>query len=79
MHKSKGRSAGAIEFTDCISVGKDLIPYECPGYDTKQSDGEAQVMLELWVMQNSNLQSSLLRCGKRPNEWGAQSDSNSHI
>ena len=23
---------------------------ECPGYDTKQSDGEAPVMLELWVM-----------------------------
>ena len=23
---------------------------ECPGYDTKQSDGEAPVMLELWEM-----------------------------
>ena len=23
---------------------------ECPGYDTKQSDGEALVMLELWRM-----------------------------
>ena len=23
---------------------------ECPGYDTKQSDGEASVMLELWEM-----------------------------
>ena len=23
-------------------------PNECPGYDTKQSDGEATVMLELW-------------------------------
>ena len=23
-------------------------PNECPGYDTKQSDGEVPVMLELW-------------------------------
>ena len=23
---------------------------ECPGYDTKQSDGEASVILELWGM-----------------------------
>ena len=27
---------------------------ECPGYDTKQSDGEAPVMMELWGMQNVN-------------------------
>ena len=26
---------------------------ECPGYDTKQSDGEALVMLELWGMRNT--------------------------
>ena len=25
-------------------------PNECPGYDTKQSDGEAPVMPELWGM-----------------------------
>ena len=31
-------SAGAVEFTDSISA-------ECPRYDTKQSDGEATVML----------------------------------
>ena len=24
--------------------------YKCPGYDSKQSDGEATVMLELWGM-----------------------------
>ena len=33
------QSAEAVEYTDCI-------PAE--GYDTKQSDGEASVMLELW-------------------------------
>ena len=26
------------------------FPNDWPGYDTKQSDGEAAVMLELWVM-----------------------------
>ena len=25
-------------------------PHECPGYDTKQSDGEVPVMLERWEM-----------------------------
>ena len=25
-------------------------PHECPGYETKQSDGEVPVMLELWGM-----------------------------
>ena len=35
-------------------------------------------VLEL-IMYSSNLRSSLLRCGTRPNEWGAQWDSNSHV
>ena len=29
-------------------------PNECPGYDTKQSDGEVPVMLELWGMQSTH-------------------------
>ena len=37
--------AGAVEYTDCTS--------ECPGYDTKQSDGEVLVMLELWGMRST--------------------------
>ena len=28
-------------------------PNECPGYDTKQSDGEVLVMLELWGMRST--------------------------
>ena len=36
--------AGAAEYTDVIS------PNKCSGYDTKQSNGEAPVMLELWGM-----------------------------
>ena len=37
--------AGAVEYTDCISAA---------GYDTKQSDGEVPVMLELWGMQSTS-------------------------
>ena len=32
---------------------------ECPRYDTKQSDGEASVMLDVWEMQNTLLLLSL--------------------
>ena len=38
------QSAGAAENTDSISAK------ECPRYDSKQSDSEASVMLELWGM-----------------------------
>ena len=29
------------------------LPNECPGYDTKQSDGEVPAMLELWGMRST--------------------------
>ena len=32
-------SAGAVEYTYCISAEGQNFPYKCPGYDTKQSDG----------------------------------------
>ena len=32
---------------------------ECPDFDTKQSDGEVPVILELWVMQSPPLLPSL--------------------
>ena len=34
-------------------------PNECPGYDTKQSDSEVPLMLELWGMQSTHLLPSL--------------------
>ena len=37
------QSAGTVEYTD-------PTPNEYPEYDTKQSDGEVPVMLELWGM-----------------------------
>ena len=45
------QSSGAVEYTDCISAeGVRSSPNKCPGYDTKQSDGEAPVILELGEM-----------------------------
>ena len=43
--------AGATEYADCISSEGVRPPTnECPNNDTKQSDGKAPVMLELWGM-----------------------------
>ena len=44
---SFAKSAGPVEYTD------QTPPNGCPGYDTKQSDGEVPVMLELWGMQST--------------------------
>ena len=45
------QSAGAVEFSDYNSAEEyDPPPNECPAYDTKQSDREIPVMLELWGM-----------------------------
>ena len=38
------QSAGAVEYTNCISAEGWDSPNKCPRYDTKQSDGEASVM-----------------------------------
>ena len=46
---ARAQSARAVECTDTPTLN------ECPGYDTKLSDGEALVMLELWGMQSSLL------------------------
>ena len=48
------QSAGAVEYSDCISAEElDTPPNECPGYDTKQSDGGVPVMLELREMRST--------------------------
>ena len=47
------QSAGAAEYTACISAEELGYPIESPGYDTKQSDGEVPVMLELWEFQST--------------------------
>ena len=49
------QSAGAEEYTNCICRGVRPHPHECPGYDTKQSDGEVPVMLEVWGMWSNPL------------------------
>ena len=48
------QSAGAVEYTDCKTP-----PNECPGYDTKQYDGEVPVMLELLGIWSTPLLPSL--------------------
>ena len=48
-------------YTDCISAeGWALPPNECPGYNTKQSDSEILVMLDLWGMLSTPSLPSLL-------------------
>ena len=42
--------AWAVEYTYCISAEGQNPPNKCPRYDTKQSDGEALVIQELWGM-----------------------------
>ena len=53
------QSAGIAEYTECISAKGWDSPQKCPGYDTKQSDGEAPMMLEFWGMQITPLLPSL--------------------
>ena len=57
--KQMNQSTGAAEYIDYISAeGKDSSN-ERPGYDTKQSDGEALVKLEIWGMRSTPLLPSI--------------------
>ena len=49
----EAQSARAFEYTDCIFAEGLDFPNESPGYVTKQSDGEAPVMLELCGMRST--------------------------
>ena len=52
--------AEAVEYNNWISAEEwDSQPNEHPGYDTKQSDGEVSVILELWGMWCTSLLPSL--------------------
>ena len=54
------QSAGVVEYTDCFSAeGYPPPANECPGNDTKQSDGEVPAMLELLGMRITPLLPSL--------------------
>ena len=46
--KIEAKSTGAVEYTDCISADRQDSPNKCREFGTKQSDGEASVMLEFW-------------------------------
>ena len=47
------KSVWAAELTDCFSAEALTLSNEYPGYDDKQSDHEAPLMLELWGMQST--------------------------
>ena len=42
-----------LQNTPTASLQRGNLPNECPGYDTKQSDGEVPAMLELWGFQST--------------------------
>ena len=44
-----------LELLNILTAGWRVRPHpnECPGYDTKQSNGEVPVMLELWGLQSN--------------------------
>ena len=44
---------GAVDYNDCTSADGSPPSNECPGYDTKQSDGEVSAVLKLWRIQST--------------------------
>ena len=49
IHNLQCKSAVTVEYADCIyAEGRDYSS-ECPGYDTKPSDGKTPAV-ELWQM-----------------------------
>ena len=54
LQKYTAQLAGAVEYTNCTTAeGYDLFPPPSVlVYDTKQSDGEVPIMLELWGMRS---------------------------
>ena len=51
--------AWAAEYTDCIFAERENSTNKRPGYDTKQSDGKAPIMLALWKNVEYSLMPSL--------------------
>ena len=67
MKCNQSRPGFELEFAVSISSDYNHYTNECPGHDTKQSDGEDPVMPELWGMWSTRLCPSLpyLRCPDR--------------
>ena len=53
------QTAGAAEYTDCISAEELDSSNECLENDTKKTHGEVPVILELWGMRSTLLSLSL--------------------
>ena len=54
VSKTLLQSSGAVEFCSGLR-----LPNEYPGYNTKQSNGEAPVILELWAIRSTSSLPSL--------------------
>ena len=48
-------SAGAVEYTDCFSAEGNDFPIESLGYNSRQFDGQAPVMVEIWGIRSTPL------------------------
>ena len=55
FHSQVAQSTGAVEYTDFTFAEGVRPSNECSGYDTKQTDGEVPVMMELWGMRSPTL------------------------
>ena len=56
LNSYSAQLAGTVEYTDCVSCREVRpLPNKYSGYDTKQSDNKATVMLELWGMRSTPL------------------------
>ena len=54
LHQIVGCPIGGGGRINQLQLCRGVIPTkDCPGYDTKQSDGEVSVMLGLWEMQST--------------------------
>ena len=60
LMKKFALSAAALKYSDGFSEGGlDPSPNKCPGYNSKQYDGEVPVMLEIWGIRSTPKLSSL--------------------
>ena len=58
--------AGAVEYTSAEGYDPSKV---CPENDTKQSDGEVPVMLELWGMWSTSSLPSLVGLAQSGSTW----------
>ena len=62
IKNQRGRGRSIIWFQVFLLYTNECpCPIECPGYDTKQSDGKVPAMLELWGMRSTYAELNYLK------------------